>query len=196
MVIKRIVVGLLATNCYVISNKKNAFIIDPGGDTSVIQDYIKQNKLSVKFVINTHNHTDHIFADRELGYPVYIHELDAPALQDTKKNQSRFLLGEVPACTPEKLLHDNDSIHFDDSTIKVLHTPGHTPGGICLKIDDVVFTGDTLFKDGVGRTDLPGGSQHDLLSSITNKLLCLDDRVKIYPGHGEESTIGRERGYF
>lgn len=196
MIIKRIAVGLLATNCYVISNKAKAFIIDPGGDAAVIKEYIKQNKLSVEFIINTHNHADHIMADSELGYPVYIHELDAPALQDTKKNQSRFLLGEVHSCEPEKLLRDNDSIHFDDITIKVLHTPGHTPGGICLQIDTVVFTGDTLFKDGVGRTDLPGGSQRDLLTSITSKLLCLDDTVRIYPGHGEESTIGRERGYF
>ena len=196
MVIERIVVGLLATNCYIVSSHKKAFIVDPGGDAALIKEYIEQNKLSVEFVINTHNHIDHIMADSELGFPVYIHRLDAPALQDAKKNHSRFLLGAFHPCAPAKLLNDNDSIRFDDLDIKVLHTPGHTPGGICLQIGNSVFTGDTLFKDGIGRTDLPGGSESDLLSSITSKLLCFDDSVKIFPGHGEESTIGKERGYF
>lgn len=196
MVIKRMVVGPLATNCYLVSNHTKAFIVDPGGDAALIKEYIKQKKLSVEFVINTHSHVDHIMADSELGYPVSIHQFDAPALQDAESNHSRFLVGTFHPCKPAQLLHDNDRIRFDDLDIKVLHTPGHTPGGICLQIGNSVFTGDTLFRDGVGRTDLPGGSESELLSSITKKLLCLDDSVRIYPGHGEESTIGRERGYF
>lgn len=196
MVIKRFSVGPLATNCYVVSSRAEAFIVDPGADAALIKDYIKQNKLHVAFIINTHSHIDHIMADSELGYPVYIHRLDAPALQDAKKNHSRFLLGAFHPCTPAKLLRDNDSIAFDDMQIKVLHTPGHTPGGICLQVGDAVFTGDTLFKDGIGRTDFPGGSESEILSSIKEKLLSLDDSVTIYPGHGEASTIGRERGNF
>jgi glyoxylase-like metal-dependent hydrolase (beta-lactamase superfamily II) len=197
MRIKRIIVGSLQTNCYIVSSdKKEAFIIDPGDDADAIREFINEDKLKVKFIINTHSHIDHIKADYELGFPVYIHELDALALEDPGQNFSTYILGEFKACKPGKILYDKDIIKLDDLHIEVLHTPGHTPGGICLKIDNVVFTGDTLFRDGIGRTDLPGGSHKTIISSIKNKLFCLDDEVKIYPGHGEFSTIGRERNNF
>jgi len=196
MVIKRIAVGPLATNCYVVSCDGDAFIIDPGDDVQTIRDYIKKNNLNVQFIINTHSHIDHIKADRALGYPVYIHRADAPALKDVSKNHSRLILGSFEPCKPAKVLEDGDEIEFCGKKIKVLHTPGHTVGGICLALDKVVFTGDTLFRDGVGRTDLPDGSERDILNAIRKKLLCLDDDVTIYPGHGEASTIGRERGNF
>ena len=197
MVIKRLVVGQLYTNCYLVSSKnKNAFIIDPGGDIQIIREYIIKETLKVSFIINTHSHIDHIKAACELGFPVYIHKLDAPALEDPRNNYSASLFGDFKACKPAKLLQDKEMIKLDELEVEVIHTPGHTPGGICLKIENAVFTGDTLFKDGIGRTDFPGGSYEQLISSIRNRLLCLEDNIKIYPGHGESSTIGRERNSF
>ena len=196
MNIKRIIVGPLATNCYVVAQGKKAFIVDPGGDADVISQYLKEKNLAVEFIVNTHDHVDHIFADYELGYPVYIHELDAPGLQEVSKNHSRLILGDFQPCKPARLLKDNDRIHFEDMMITVLHTPGHSPGGICLFMDSVLFSGDTLFKDGVGRTDLPLGSRTAIFNSIKNKLLTLDDATKVYPGHGPATTIGDERGNF
>ena len=197
MKIKRIIVGPLMTNCYIVSSgNKDAFIIDPGDEAKTIKKIINDEKLNIKFIINTHSHIDHIKADCELGFPVYIHKLDALALEDPSKNTSTYVLGEFDACKPKRLLNGQDIIKFNDLEMEVMHTPGHTPGGICLKIDNVVFTGDTLFRDGIGRTDLPDGSYEDIMSSIKDKLLCLDDSVEVYPGHGEASTIGRERGNF
>lgn len=197
MEIKRIIVGSLETNCYIVSSKgKDAFIIDPGDDADTIKKIISEQKLKIHFIINTHSHIDHIKADSELGFPVYIHKLDAAALEDPEANFSTYIFGKFNVCKPARVLYDGDIIRLDDLAIEVLHTPGHTPGGICLKIDGVVFTGDTLFRGGIGRTDLPDGSQEEIISSIKNRLLCLDDKVKIYPGHGEPSTIGRERGNF
>ncbi|MFC1708528.1 MBL fold metallo-hydrolase [Candidatus Omnitrophota bacterium] len=197
MVIDRLIVGPLQTNCYIVSTKRNeAFIVDPGDDGQVIKKFIKEQKLKVNFIINTHSHIDHIKADCELGFPIYIHELDAAALEDPGKNYSTFMLGGFNACKPARKLKDRDVIKFDDLGIEVLHTPGHSAGGICLKVDKVVFSGDTLFRDGIGRTDLPDGSYEAIVSSIKNRLLCLDDDTKIYPGHGESSTIGRERANF
>ena len=196
MVINRIVVGPLQTNCYIVSNGKDAFIVDPGDDPETIKKFIQDKKLKVKFIINTHSHIDHIKADCELGFPIYIHESGALALEDPEKNYSTFMLGGFKACKPARVLRDKDRVRLGDLDIEVMHTPGHSAGGICLKVDKVVFTGDTLFRDGMGRTDLPDGSHEEIISSIKNRLLCLDDSVKIYPGHGEASTIGRERKNF
>ncbi|MFH1622101.1 MAG: MBL fold metallo-hydrolase [Candidatus Omnitrophota bacterium] len=196
MVIKRLVVGPLQTNCYIVSEGKDAFIIDPGDDSDAIKKFINDNKLKVHFIINTHSHIDHIKAACELGYPIYMHELDAPAMEDSERNYSSFMLGGFSACKVTRRLHDGDKIKFSNYDFEVIHAPGHSAGGICLKMDNVVFTGDTLFRDGIGRTDLPDGSYEDILSSIKNKLLCLDDSMRIYPGHGEASTIGRERKNF
>lgn len=194
MNIKRLIVGSLQANCYIVfDNKKQAFIIDPGDEANKIKRVIKEEGLDVKFIINTHSHVDHIKADCDLGFPVYIHKLDALALEDPKRNCSTIILGDFKPCKPARLLQDKDIIKLGDCAIEIMHTPGHSPGGICIKIDNVVFTGDTLFRNGIGRTDLIGGSYKALLLSIKNKLLCLDDKVNIYPGHGEASTIGRER---
>ena len=197
MEIKRIVVGALETNCYVVfTDKKDAFIIDPGDEAASIKKVIKNNSLEVNFIINTHSHIDHIKADSELGFPVYIHKEDSQALMYQEKNSSTYVLGSFTPCNPARLLLDNDVIDFDNLKLQVIHTPGHTPGGICIKMDNVVFTGDTLFRDGIGRTDLPDGSYDQIISSIKNRLLCLDDSTIVYPGHGEKSTIGRERRNF
>ncbi|MDD5617837.1 MAG: MBL fold metallo-hydrolase [Candidatus Omnitrophica bacterium] len=197
MKIKRIQVGSLQTNCYIVFDvKKEAFIVDPGGEADRIKKFIKDEKLHVNFIINTHSHIDHIKADYDLCLPVYIHKFDSLALERQEHNFSTFILGDFKPCKPAKVLQDKDRIRSGDLELEIMHTPGHTPGGICIKVDKVVFTGDTLFKDGIGRTDLPDGSYESIMSSIENKLLCLDDDVVIYPGHGDDSTIGRERGNF
>lgn len=197
MKIKRMPVGSLQTNCYIVSDaKKEAFIVDPGGEADRIKKFIKDEKLHVNFIINTHSHIDHIKADYDLCFPVYIHKFDSLALERQEHNFSTFILGDFKPCKPARTLHDKDRIKSGDLELEIMHTPGHTPGGICIKVDKVVFTGDTLFKDGIGRTDLPDGSYEAIMSSIKNKLLCLDDDVVIYPGHGGDSTIGIERGNF
>ena len=197
MNIKRIAVGPLQTNCYIVyNNDKEAFIIDPGDEANKIKRFIRSEKLKVGFIINTHSHVDHVRVDYELGLPVYIHKLDALALEDPEQNFSSALLGKFNPCKPARLLEDKEIIKLGDLKMEILHTPGHSPGGICIKIDNVVFTGDTLFRYGIGRTDFPGASYDAIVKSIKNKLLCLDDKVKIYPGHGEPSTIGEERNNF
>jgi len=196
MVINRLVVGPLETNCYIVSDDSDAFIIDPGDEAQRIKKFLKDNKLKVHFIVNTHSHIDHIKADCQLGYPIYIHELEYLALEEPEKNYSTFMLGTFDPCKVSKKLSDGDKIKFNDLDIEVMHTPGHSAGGICLKTGKVVFTGDTLFRDGIGRTDLPDGSYEAIVTSIKNKLLCLADAVEIYPGHGEPSTIGREKKNF
>ena len=200
MNIGRITVGVLQANCYVVSTKKsNAFIVDPGSDADKIKSYINKEKLKVAFIINTHFHFDHINANKELGYPVYIHRLDAELIDAMPpKELPSFIMDEfkVNSFKPERLLEDGDLIKLDELELNILHTPGHSPGGISIKVDNVVFTGDTLFRDGIGRTDSPGGSYEQITESINNKLLILGDEIIVYPGHGESTTIGRERANF
>lgn len=173
---------------------RNAIIIDPGADYERIKQVIAQNKLTARMVINTHGHADHIGADADFNLPVYIHKLDAKCLQDPQFNLS-CLMG-APFSVPVKdiIAVDNGGIiKLDSLRLEVIHTPGHTPGGVCLKMDKLVFTGDTLFSGGVGRTDFPGACEQQLLASIRDRLLSLDDATVIYPGHGPISTIGNEK---
>lgn len=195
MMIKSLTVGPMAANCYIIADPatKEAAAIDPGGDPSKITREIEKNGLKLKFVINTHGHGDHIGANAQLAAPVYIHRLDADFLTDPKKNLSQAFFFSIRSPRAERLLEDNDEIRLGGITLKVIHTPGHTPGSICLKEGGVIFTGDTLFRAGVGRTDLPGGDEKVLFKSINERLLVLNDDTVIYPGHGEPSTIGDEK---
>jgi len=187
MFVMRFPVGWLSTNCYLVGCKetREAVIIDPGMESmreaEPILDFIKQNSLQVKFIINTHGHPDHT-AGNELmkhatGAPVLIHE-NHPA--SVKANRT---------------LRDGDVIPVGTIKLVVMHTPGHTKDGICLLGDEVVFTGDTLFAGSVGRTDFPGGSFEELMRSIRTKLMCLPDSFKVYPGHDSPTTIGDEKQF-
>jgi glyoxylase-like metal-dependent hydrolase (beta-lactamase superfamily II) len=205
MLLKRFVVGELDTNCYLIAceESKKAVVVDPGseGEADLVLDILKKKDFMLKYIINTHGHGDHIGGNRELksltSAKILIHELDAEMLVDAKKNLS-FLIGKELISPPaDQFLKEGDEITFGSLKLKIIHTPGHTPGGICLVLDDIVFTGDTLFAGGIGRTDLPGGSYDDIQKSIKDKLLKLGDDKIIYPGHGPSSTIGKEKkGYY
>jgi len=192
MLIETFTVGMLSTNCYVASSQetKEAILIDPGLDFSAeakpIFDYITAGKLKVKFIVNTHGHDDHIKGNalfqQKLNVPICIHPLDAHFIEAAEK-------GKFPA---NVMLEDSSLVKFGSETLKVMHTPGHTTGSICLVGEKLVFTGDTLFAGGIGRTDFPGGSMSDMRLSL-KKLVSLPDYLLVYPGHGETSLIGAEK---
>ena len=192
-------VGNLGTNCYILycENTHEAAVIDPGGNSDRIVSALQREKLKPVCIVNTHGHGDHIAANTTIkeiyGIPVYIHADDADMLTSAAKNLSGFI-GMGFACPPaDKKLTDGDAIQIGTIQAKVLHTPGHTPGGICLLAGDLLFSGDTLFAESIGRTDFPGGSYRQLLTSIKDRLMTLDDNVIVYPGHGPDTTIGHER---
>lgn len=194
--IKKIVVGELEVNCYILSSGNNALIIDPGADAGIIKKYLRENNLSVQFIIHTHGHFDHIGADNEFQVPVYIHEKDKSCLVESDKNLSAFVQGYDLIISSEVLiLNDNDKIELADIVLEVISTPGHTKGGICLlwRNKKCIFTGDTLFYESIGRTDFSGASSGELIDSIKKKLFVLDDGIVCYPGHGQETTIGHEK---
>ncbi|MEK7813160.1 MAG: MBL fold metallo-hydrolase [Candidatus Desantisbacteria bacterium] len=199
MQIYTLMVGELRANCYIIAqeNTSECVIIDPGGDGERILRLLKEKGLNPVYIINTHGHIDHIkansFIAKQTGAKILIHQNDARMLHDPISNLSSFLGNFETTPQADSVLKDGEILNVSGIIIEVLHTPGHTQGGICLKICNCVFTGDTLFAQGVGRTDFPGGSHKTLIESINKKLMVLDDETIIYPGHGESSTIGRER---
>ncbi len=195
MIIETIVVGMMETNCYIAGDgsTKEVFIIDPGSDYKKIKNIIDKGGLKPQAVINTHGHSDHIGADNEFDLPVWIHGSDAEFLQDPSKNLSGafgFLLKTKAA---SRVLKEGEVLTVGRVKLEVIHTPGHTPGSICLKGDGVVFTGDTLFCEGIGRTDFAYGSEEDILRSVKEKLFVLPDDCAVYPGHGPSTSIGYEK---
>ena len=190
-----IVVGQMEVNCYVVSSEKtrNAALIDPGDDYARIEGFLSKQNLKAGFIVHTHGHIDHIQADNDFNLPIYVHRLDAELLNNPLTNLSGFLSMPLKVRGDIRPLEDSEKLGLDDISLEVIHTPGHTPGGICLKANGIIFTGDTLFAEGIGRTDFPGASQEQLLMSIRNRLLIFPDDTIIYPGHGASSTIGHER---
>jgi glyoxylase-like metal-dependent hydrolase (beta-lactamase superfamily II) len=192
--VERLTLGYFMVNCYIvyISNSKDAVIIDPGADPLQILDFINRKELKIKYIINTHGHYDHIGANNEiksvLNSTIYIHRLDEKMLSSPTKNLSLFL-GKLYKTEADVVVEEGDEFKIDNKVFKILHTPGHTPGSMSLMVDDYLFCGDLVFKDGIGRTDLFGGSSRDLALSIKNKILILNDDVKLYPGHGPETTV-------
>lgn len=199
MKIIQLEVGQLGTNCYIVYCEQTlkAAVIDPGGSPEAILGEINRLNLSIEYIINTHGHADHIGANdavqQATGAKVLIHPEDAGMLTNAQRNLSMFIGGGIVCKPADQLLNHNDTIRIGHMEWKVLHTPGHTTGGICLTADKVVIAGDTLFAESIGRTDFPGGSYSQLIASIKNNLLTLDDDTRVLPGHGPETTIGWER---
>ena len=202
MIIKMYTVGPLKTNCYVVGceERLEAVLIDPGFSSAegrIILDQLKSMNLKLKYVINTHGHFDHILGNslikEETGAEILIHRKDAEMILDPEKNLSVLIGARVYSPPAEHCLEDDETISIGELAFKVMYTPGHTSGSISLLIDNILFSGDTLFAGSIGRTDLPGSSYREIIRSIREKLLVLSDDVKLYPGHGPISTIGEER---
>ena len=201
LIIKELAVGPLMANCFICGcpNTKDAVVIDPGGDADMILRALAEEALTVKYIINTHGHFDHVSANGEMkdatGAEILIHPLDAPMLQSLSSNAAFFGISVENSPPCDQTIEEGDTVSFGDITLSVIHTPGHTPGGISLFTNGIVFVGDTLFAGSIGRTDFPGGNFNTLISSIQTKLFKLDDTVKVLSGHGPETSIGREKRY-
>ena len=199
MIVQKLVVGPFASNCYIIGSESNreGVIIDPGADAEEILRNVKDLGLKIKSIVLTHGHIDHIGALKEVkdatGAEVAIHTDDAEFLQEGSSLNAMFGFSYAPLPSADRLLNDGDSIESGDLHFSVLHTPGHTQGGISLLGEGVVFTGDTLFNYGIGRYDLPGSNGTQLMDSIHTKLMVLPDNTIVYPGHSYETTISNER---
>ncbi|MFA5093049.1 MAG: MBL fold metallo-hydrolase [Candidatus Omnitrophota bacterium] len=199
MILETILVGPMQVNCYVLACAKNreAIIIDPGDQTDKINAVLNKYLLKPALVINTHGHYDHIGSDDDFNTAVYIHKLDLPMLQRADKNLSSFFSNPYKVKSEIKTLEDGQIIKLDCLELEVIHLPGHTPGGIGLLLkkpqDNIIFTGDTLFCQGIGRYDLEGSSQADLEKAIRERLFVLPAQTKVYPGHGRSTTIKDEQ---
>ncbi len=200
--INQYVVGLMCTNCYIVINKdtKEALVIDPGEKSEFLIDKLKKDGVKPVAVLVTHGHFDHINGAEAFveafGIQIYIHEDDRETLSDIEMNASNWV-NRQKAYHADVFLKDEQELDLAGIHIRVLHTPGHTPGGCCyyLPYENVVFTGDSLFCQSVGRTDFKKSSHSDLVRSVKAKLLTLPEQTIVYPGHEETTTIGHERIY-
>ncbi|MGG7176451.1 MBL fold metallo-hydrolase [Clostridium paraputrificum] len=192
MLVKTIIAGLYEEQCYIAMDEKTkeAIVVDPGGVNPEIERTIEELGAKVKYILLTHGHFDHVggveyLADK-LNVPFYINKIDEEYME---KDSSVY--GSIRKA--DGYLNDGDRLTLGNHEIKVIHTPGHTKGGVCLLIDDKLFSGDTLFQGSIGRTDFIGGDFGEIINSIKTKLLPLGDNIEVYPGHGPMSTIGYEK---
>ncbi|HEY8875637.1 MAG TPA: MBL fold metallo-hydrolase [Desulfosporosinus sp.] len=192
--------GAMGANCYLYAcmESKKAVIIDPGADSKKIQRWVVDKGLKVESILLTHGHVDHIGAVDELrvllgDVLVGIHTDDAEMLTDGKKNLSSYLGSGLVLKSADFLLQDGQEIRVGKEKLTVISTPGHSPGGVCFLCNEGLFSGDTLFAGSIGRTDFPGGSLEQLLQGVKDKLMILPDDTRVFPGHGEETSIGEEK---
>jgi glyoxylase-like metal-dependent hydrolase (beta-lactamase superfamily II) len=201
MIFNVLVVGPLSVNCFILGCEETheGVVVDAGGDAAGIIAAVERHGLNIGQIITTHGHFDHVGANRALverfGARLLIHAADAPLMERSVDVARSYGMQGESSPLPDAFLTDGMEIPFGTCRMQVLHTPGHTQGGCCLYLEAEkrVITGDTLFADSIGRTDLPGGSHEQLLQSIRTKLFTLPDDVTAYPGHGPETTIGHEK---
>lgn len=203
MIIEHLVVGMLQTNCYIVADETSseAIVIDPGGEAKRIYSFLTSRGLKLKSILLTHGHFDHVLDSWNLkklaGGEIYIHPLDEPLLHNRIVGLGAVLMGKTITLnfSPDKPLKEGDVLALGDTKIHVLETPGHTPGHVSFYVPSkrLIFVGDTLFEGSIGRTDFPGGSYEQLISSVRTKIFPLGDDVIVYPGHGPTTTVGKER---
>lgn len=199
MLIQTLPVGPLQVNCHILGCEKTrqAAVIDPGDEGTRILQALAAAGLQAAIIINTHGHFDHVGANRLLaektGAPIAIHQGDLPILRRSGEDAAFFGLAADPSPEPATVLHGGETLQVGEIALQIIHTPGHSPGGICLFADGHLFSGDALFAGSIGRTDLPGGDTDQLIGGIREKLLVLPDETVVHPGHGPDTTIGRER---
>ena len=193
-----IVVGRLQTNCYIVHSKDEAIVIDPGDEGECILNFLNDLRVNPKLIVATHTHFDHVLGvdtvRMKTHAPFAIHKEDLPMLEVMQQRVQQFMGFKVPPPPKvDKFLAQDNTIKVGQETMRVLHTPGHSPGSISLAGNGYVFTGDALFNQSIGRTDLPGGDLDTLVHSIKDRLFKLDDETIVHPGHGPETTIGDEK---
>ncbi|MCJ7807470.1 MAG: MBL fold metallo-hydrolase [Dehalococcoidia bacterium] len=202
MLFRALELGPFLANCYIVGSDRTGegIIIDPVAEAETIMDNVRQLGLTIKLIIATHSHPDHIMAlgqiKEETGAPFAMHEAESAGMiaSGMARVMGMFMSGSAePLPKPDMLLKDGEAIEVGDLSFTVLHTPGHSPGGISLYGQGMVFVGDTLFNFSIGRTDFPGCSHQQLIESINSKLLTLPDETIVYPGHGPQTTIRAER---
>lgn len=202
MRIESFILGMYQTNTYVIydENTQEALIIDPGDRAKTVIQFLRKKSLKLMGIVLTHHHVDHVGAvvelKKEYGCPVCIHKKDVQGLNELASHSMRLYNKKIEV-QPDQLLKEGDTISAGHVTLKVIHTPGHTPGSICLQVvgEKVVFTGDTLFADGIGRTDLKGGNEMAIRRSLVEKVSKWDDDVRVYPGHDSSATMAQVRAH-
>lgn len=196
-----IVVGPLGVNCCLLGCESTGqgVVVDPGGDVERILAVVQKRDLTITAIINTHGHFDHVGGNLQMkeaiGAELLIHQADEPMLGRVATVAGMYGMRAENSPAPDRFLMDGMSIQFGNHSLQVIHTPGHTPGGCCLYLESeqMLISGDTLFADGIGRTDLPGGSYEQLKESIRSRLFTLPEQVVVWPGHGPSTTIGHEK---
>lgn len=203
MIVRPMPVGPLQANCFIVGceETRKTAIVDPGGDADRLLSVLEKENLELTVIVNTHGHFDHVGGNKAVkaatGAELMIHSADAPMLALVTQAAAAWGMQTEESPSPDRLLEDGDLITVGNLQFKVIHTPGHSPGGICLheENEQSLFVGDTLFAGSIGRADLPGGDYDTLIRSIQTRLFVLPDETAVYNGHMEVTTIGQEKRY-